>query len=194
MWVFADHCRGSVPFAENRATHGSMIRVVSFRRSVKCVKCTDAESGTQGNRRIFESAAFRANWPTLENWTSFMKPPANPQFSIPRSRRQLLQGLGDGLGLAALGAMLKMDAASAAHSGRSASASDSRKSDHAAQATSVIEIFCPGGLSHVDTWSSKRRMGQRLMRSLVSRRLPELPGRTQKASGDFDSTGIVDDG
>ena len=129
-----------------------MIRVVSFRRSVKCVKCTDAESGTQGNRRIFESAAFRANWPTLENWTSFMKPPANPQFSIPRSRRQLLQGLGDGLGLAALGAMLKLDAASAAHSGRSASASDSRKSDHAAQATSVIEIFCPGGLSHVDTW------------------------------------------
>jgi len=67
------------------------------------------------------------------------------------SRRRLLQGIGDGLGIAALMAMLHQETASAGPV-ESGSRAESARPHHPATATSVIEIFCPGGMSHVDTW------------------------------------------
>lgn len=32
---------------------------------------------------------------------------------------------------------------------------------HAAKAKAVIQIFCPGGLSHVDTWDYKPELAKR---------------------------------
>ena len=65
------------------------------------------------------------------------------------SRRKFLQGLGDGFGIAALATLLNDEAAQAANPDP---ASRVLQPHHPAKATSVIEIFCPGGLSHVDTW------------------------------------------
>ena len=58
------------------------------------------------------------------------------------SRRQFLHRLGDGFGAAALAAMLADDALAA----------NSKQPHHLAKAQAVIQIFCPGGMSHVDTW------------------------------------------
>ncbi|MBL8809764.1 MAG: DUF1501 domain-containing protein [Planctomycetaceae bacterium] len=60
-------------------------------------------------------------------------------------RREFLGRLGDGFGLAALAGMM-------AEEGRADQNVVSAKTQHPARATSVIQIFCPGGLSHVDTW------------------------------------------
>jgi len=60
-------------------------------------------------------------------------------------RREFLGRLGDGFGLAALAGMM-------AGEGRADQAVSPAKTQHPATATSVIQIFCPGGMSHVDTW------------------------------------------
>ncbi|MFO0980048.1 MAG: DUF1501 domain-containing protein [Planctomycetaceae bacterium] len=60
-------------------------------------------------------------------------------------RREFLGRLGDGFGLAALAGMM-------AEEGRADQAVSPAKTQHPATATSVIQIFCPGGMSHVDTW------------------------------------------
>lgn len=79
-----------------------------------------------------------------------MNTPADSMSSPFSTRRDFLRGIGDGLGVAALAAMMHEDA--------DATESDSSRANHTvgthhpAKATSVIEIFCPGGLSHVDTW------------------------------------------
>ena len=63
------------------------------------------------------------------------------------SRRQLLRQLGDGFGTCALLAMLQADSLRAGDvQGRAA------LPHHSPKARAVIQIFCPGGLSHVDTW------------------------------------------
>lgn len=62
------------------------------------------------------------------------------QFYI--SRRQMLGMMGDGFGVCALMAMLQADGASA----------DEKMPHHSPKAKAVIQIFCPGGMSHVDTW------------------------------------------
>ena len=73
------------------------------------------------------------------------------------SRRDFLWQLGGGLGGVALTTML--EEARAADNPLSA-----RLSHHPAKAKAVIQIFCPGGLSQVDTWDYKpelaRRQGQ----------------------------------
>jgi hypothetical protein len=64
-------------------------------------------------------------------------------------RRQFLSRLGDGFGMAAAATMLS------AATTRAQDRSKIHLRDgchHPASANSVIEIFCPGGLSHVDTW------------------------------------------
>ncbi len=58
------------------------------------------------------------------------------------SRRSWLERCGDGLGLAALGCLLN----------RSSPARATERQHHPATAQAVIQIFCPGGLSHIDTW------------------------------------------
>ena len=59
------------------------------------------------------------------------------------TRREFLTRLGDGFGTMALAAMLAQE---------SHAAEAEKKPPDTAKARSVIQIFCPGGLSHVDTW------------------------------------------
>ena len=58
------------------------------------------------------------------------------------TRRDFLHQLGGGFGSMALASLLHSDAHGA----------EGQKLHHPAKATSVIQIFCPGGLSHVDTF------------------------------------------
>ena len=67
-------------------------------------------------------------------------------------RRDFLWELGGGLGGVALASML--NEAQAAPNGSSGL-------HHAPKAKAVIQIFCPGGLSHVDTWDYKPELTQR---------------------------------
>jgi hypothetical protein len=64
-------------------------------------------------------------------------------------RRWLRQG-GCSLGAMALGTLLERDGFSA-----SPSAFAPRAPHHSPRARAVIEIFCPGGMSHVDTFDHK---------------------------------------
>src|SRR6185503_17605989 len=72
-----------------------------------------------------------------------------------RSRRQFLWEVGGGLGGVALASLL------AAKEPVSNNPLASKKSQFAAKATNVIQIFCPGGLSHVDTWDYKPELERR---------------------------------
>ncbi len=65
------------------------------------------------------------------------------------TRRQLLTRMGDGFAATALAALLWQD------EGAAAPRSGKPMPHHAAKAKAVIQIFCPGGLSHVDTWDYK---------------------------------------
>ena len=66
------------------------------------------------------------------------------------TRRAFLETIGSGLGATALAALLQSEGQAATH--------------HAPQAKRVIQIFCPGGMSQVDTFDYKpeleRRAGQ----------------------------------
>jgi hypothetical protein len=70
------------------------------------------------------------------------------------SRRDFLWELGGGLGGVALTAM--MNEAQAATNPLAAKAAH-----HPAKAKAVIQIFCPGGLSHVDSWDYKPELAKR---------------------------------
>ena len=61
------------------------------------------------------------------------------------TRRAALQLAGGGLGSVALSAMLHAE----------------QPAHHAAKARSVIQIFCPGGMSHVDTFDYKPELARR---------------------------------
>lgn len=73
-------------------------------------------------------------------------------------RRAFLRQLGDGFGACALLGLLQSDSVRAnelTHSDNLSHANGPRSIQgmhHQASAKSVIQIFCPGGLSHVDTW------------------------------------------
>lgn len=70
------------------------------------------------------------------------------------SRREFLNSAGAGFGGVALASLLNEDRLLAADAAVSNPLSP--KSGHfPATATNVIQIFCPGGLSHVDTWDYK---------------------------------------
>ncbi len=69
-------------------------------------------------------------------------------------RRDFLWELGGGLGGVALAAMLN-----AAHAATNPLAP--KNGHHPAKAKAVIQIFCPGGLSHVDTWDYKPELEKR---------------------------------
>ncbi len=76
---------------------------------------------------------------------------------MPSTRREFLSRLGGGFGAAALAAMLN-DAEAATNP------LAAKSSHHPARAKAVIHLFCPGGLSHVDSWDYRpelaRRQGQ----------------------------------
>ncbi len=69
-------------------------------------------------------------------------------------RRDFLWELGGGLGGVAFAAMLDEAQAAPTPTGRSGL-------HHAAKAKAVIQIFCPGGLSHVDSWDHKPELTKR---------------------------------
>lgn len=66
------------------------------------------------------------------------------------SRRNFLHTLGG----TALAALMHRDA-------RGASLLSAKRGHYAAKARAVIQIFCPGGLSHVDTWDYKPELSRR---------------------------------
>jgi len=66
------------------------------------------------------------------------------------SRRDFLSEIGGGFGAMALGGMIARDA-------RAATRSPNTRS----KAKAVIQIFCPGGLSQVDTWDHKPELTKR---------------------------------
>ncbi len=70
---------------------------------------------------------------------------------ITHSRRNFLQHFSG----AALASLLHRDAQAAANP------LSPRSTHHAAKAKAVIQIFCPGGLSHVDTWDYKPELAKR---------------------------------
>lgn len=63
------------------------------------------------------------------------------------SRRQILQAAGGGIGSLALAAILAGEGSALPH--------------HAPKAKRVIQIFCPGGMSQVDTWDYKPELEKR---------------------------------
>ena len=63
------------------------------------------------------------------------------------SRREFLRTAGGGFGLMALGDLLAREPQPAGH--------------HPAKAKAVIQIFCPGGMSQVDTWDHKPELTKR---------------------------------
>ncbi len=70
------------------------------------------------------------------------------------TRRDFLHRLGSGFGGLALAAMLhEADAATNPLTAKTA--------HHPAKAKAIIQIFCPGGLSHVDTWDYRPVLAQR---------------------------------
>ena len=72
-----------------------------------------------------------------------------------RSRRDFLWKAGGGLGGIALTSLLSDDGRLSADPVSVTNPLASRVPQLPASATNVIEIFCPGGLSHVDTWDYK---------------------------------------
>ena len=87
------------------------------------------------------------------------RPTPETRFSSRRiefPRRRFLSQLGDGFGATALAAMLANESAVAASErhplGGRESTAQAGKCHHRPTANSVIQIFCPGGMSHVDTW------------------------------------------
>ncbi|MCP5541997.1 MAG: DUF1501 domain-containing protein [Akkermansiaceae bacterium] len=78
--------------------------------------------------------------------------------STPLSRRDFLSTAGGGLGGVALSAMLGGESHASVAAGNPLGA---RPSPHPARAKRVIQIFCPGGLSHVDTFDYKPELQKR---------------------------------
>ncbi len=78
------------------------------------------------------------------------------------TRRNFLWQLGGGLGGVALSSLLAREGLLAAPSPEAASNPLASKPPHfAPKARTVIQIFCPGGLSHVDTWDYKPELARR---------------------------------
>ena len=80
------------------------------------------------------------------------------------SRRKMLWNLAGGLGGIALAELLSRDPLTAQDPNRVAEKSANPAKpylSHAAKAKSIIEIFCPGGMSQVDTWDYKPELERR---------------------------------
>ena len=71
------------------------------------------------------------------------------------SRRDFLWHVGGGLGGVAFASMLSRDGLLAAEPGSSQNPLAMKPPHFPPKAKAVIQIFCPGGLSHVDTWDYK---------------------------------------
>ena len=107
----------------------------------------------------------------------------------PQSRREFLWEAGGGLGGVALAALLNGDGLLAAESATLKSPLAGKPGHFAARATSVIQIFCPGGLSHVDTWDYKpeleRQHGQPFDPELGKQTFAGIAGNYSKSFWPF---------
>ena len=77
----------------------------------------------------------------------------------PSGRRAFLGALGGGLGALGLDVAVAAEATRSGHAPRGALAP--RPPMFPARATAVIQIFCPGGMSHVDTFDYKPELARR---------------------------------
>lgn len=77
------------------------------------------------------------------------------QIQSPASRREFLWTTAGGLGGVALASLLHDDGLLAAEADSLKNPLASKPAHFVAKAKNVIQIFCPGGLSHVDTWDYK---------------------------------------
>lgn len=75
------------------------------------------------------------------------------------SRRAFLRRLGGGVGVAALATLLADHEGVPAAGAQPAAPRAARH--HSPRADAVIQIFCPGGMSHVDTWDYKPELARR---------------------------------
>lgn len=83
-----------------------------------------------------------------------------PQEAL--SRADFLRTAGGGLGATALAALLGASAENRADAARTGdNPLEAKLPHHAPKARAVIQIFCPGGLSHVDTWDYKPELAKR---------------------------------
>ncbi len=78
-------------------------------------------------------------------------------MNAPLSRRELLWQLGGGLGGVSLAALLADEQLLA----RESSTATQARPHYAARAKAVVQIFCPGGASHVDLWDYRPVLEQR---------------------------------
>jgi hypothetical protein len=93
---------------------------------------------------------------SLFSWTKVWR------VSMVLSRRNMLWNLAGGLGGLALIDLLKRDQLLAQHEPDDLKpASQPSHVTHPAKAKSIIEIFCPGGMSQVDTWDYKPELERR---------------------------------
>ena len=79
----------------------------------------------------------------------------NPRALHLLTRRDFLWRSGGGLGGVALASMLSRDGLLAGDAAIARNPLALKPPHFAPKATAVIQIFCPGGLSHVDTWDYK---------------------------------------
>ena len=89
---------------------------------------------------------------------SFSDHPTGRRFRS-SGRRAFLGALGGGLGALGLDVAVAADATRSGHAPRGALAP--RPPMFPARATAVIQIFCPGGMSHVDTFDYKPELARR---------------------------------
>lgn len=116
---------------------------------------------------------------------------------VAAGRRAFLKQLGDGFGACALTALLHSEAVRASDSTMDTTTKDergqSRFPHHAAKAKSVIQIFCPGGLSHVDTWDYRpeltRLHGKPFDSELGKQTFAGIAGEYAKSFWDFSQHG-----
>lgn len=107
------------------------------------------DSHTKARRH--KELTLNLNRPNNQTLRAFV-PSCEPKPVL--SRRDFLWELGGGLGGVALAAM--MNEAQAATNPLAPKAGH-----HGAKAKAVIQIFCPGGLSHVDSWDYKPELAKR---------------------------------
>lgn len=82
----------------------------------------------------------------------------NTEYGTPFLRRDFLKSAGDGFGAMALAAILGSESVVASQQIKprdSLAPTTGTECHHRPTANCVIQIFCPGGMSHVDTWDYK---------------------------------------